>query len=105
MVQYLLTDHKAKPAVLFLGRLYSTNFSTQFSIANTNISLLFLNQHCLFEGYSLMYIIFFTFQINELSKKSKFEDEIRQEQEERKRTEEEKALRKQDFLQKAALFK
>lgn len=47
----------------------------------------------------------FYLQINELSKKSKFEDEIRQEQEERKKSEEEKALRRQDFLQKAALFK
>lgn len=47
----------------------------------------------------------FYLQINELSKKNKFEDEIRQEQEERKRSEEEKSLRRQDFLQKAALFK
>lgn len=45
------------------------------------------------------------FQITELAKKSKFEDEIRQEQEERKRTEEEKAQRRQQFLQKAAIFK
>lgn len=47
----------------------------------------------------------FLFQIVELNKKSKFEDEIRQEQEERRRQEEEKAMRKQDFLQKAAIFK
>lgn len=41
----------------------------------------------------------------ELSKRSKFEDEIRQEQEERKRMEEERAMRRHDFLQKAAVFK
>lgn len=41
----------------------------------------------------------------ELSKRSKFEDEIRQEQEERKRMEEERAMRRQDFLQKASIFK
>ncbi|XP_018577920.1 EF-hand domain-containing protein D2 homolog, partial [Anoplophora glabripennis] len=48
---------------------------------------------------------FFEAKIVELSKKSKFEDEIRQEQEERKRMEEERAMRRQDFLQKAAIFK
>ncbi|KAK9701979.1 EF-hand domain pair [Popillia japonica] len=48
---------------------------------------------------------FFEAKIEELSKKSKFEDEIRQEQEERKRLEEEKAVRRQQFLEKAAVFK
>lgn len=47
---------------------------------------------------------FFEAKIEEVNKKSKFENEIRQEQEERKRMEEEKALRRQEFLQKAALF-
>lgn len=50
-------------------------------------------------------INFLVRQIEELSKKSKFEDEIRQEQEERKRLEEEKAMRRQHFLEKAAVFK
>jgi hypothetical protein len=44
------------------------------------------------------------FQIEELKKTSKFEDEIRQEQEQRKREEEEKAQRRTAFKQKAALF-
>jgi len=44
-------------------------------------------------------------QIIELSKKSKFEEEIRQEQDERKRLEEEKAVRRQQFLEKASIFK
>jgi hypothetical protein len=44
------------------------------------------------------------FQIEELKKTSKFEDEIRQEQEERRREEEHRALRKLAFRQKAALF-
>jgi hypothetical protein len=44
------------------------------------------------------------FQIEELKKTSKFEDEIRQEQEQRKREEEEKAQRRIAFKQKAALF-
>lgn len=48
---------------------------------------------------------FFEAKIEEVNKKSKFESEIREEQEERKRMEEEKALRRQEFLQKAALFK
>ncbi|CAH1109783.1 unnamed protein product [Psylliodes chrysocephalus] len=48
---------------------------------------------------------FFEAKIGELAKKGKFEDEIRQEQEERKRIEEEKAVRKQHFLEKAAIFK
>ncbi|XP_019880448.1 EF-hand domain-containing protein D2 homolog [Aethina tumida] len=48
---------------------------------------------------------FFECKIQELAKKSKFEDEIMQEQEERKRSEEEKAQRRQEFLQKAAIFK
>ncbi|XP_028141916.1 EF-hand domain-containing protein D2 homolog [Diabrotica virgifera virgifera] len=48
---------------------------------------------------------FFEAKIGELAKKSKFEDEIRLEQEERKRLEEEKATRRQQFLEKAAMFK
>jgi hypothetical protein len=44
------------------------------------------------------------FQIEELKKTSKFEDEIRQEQEQRKREEEEKAQRRTAFKQKAAFF-
>lgn len=48
---------------------------------------------------------FFEAKIVELAKKSKFEDEIRSEQEERKRHEEEKAARRQQFLEKAAIFK
>lgn len=44
------------------------------------------------------------FQIEELKKTTKFEDEIRQEQEQRKREEEEKAQRRIAFKQKAALF-
>ncbi|CAH1116272.1 unnamed protein product [Phaedon cochleariae] len=48
---------------------------------------------------------FFEAKIGELTKRSKFEDEIRQEQEDRKRDEEERAMRRQDFLQKAAIFK
>lgn len=48
---------------------------------------------------------FFEAKIVELAKKSKFEDEIRLEQEERKRHEEEKAARRQQFLEKAAIFK
>ncbi|KAF5270645.1 hypothetical protein FQA39_LY01383 [Lamprigera yunnana] len=47
---------------------------------------------------------FFEAKIEELAKKSKFENEIRQEQEERKKMEEEKAIRRQQFLEKAALF-
>lgn len=43
-------------------------------------------------------------QIEQLRKASKFEDEIRMEQEERKREEEEKAARRAQFRQKAALF-
>ncbi|XP_017770446.1 PREDICTED: EF-hand domain-containing protein D2 homolog isoform X2 [Nicrophorus vespilloides] len=48
---------------------------------------------------------FFEAKINELSKKSKFENEIREEQEQRKQMEEEKAIRRQQFLETAALFK
>jgi hypothetical protein len=48
---------------------------------------------------------FFEAKIQELSKMSKFENEIREEQEEKKRMEEEKALRRQQFLEKAAIFK
>lgn len=48
---------------------------------------------------------FFEAKIVEVNKKSKFESEIRQEQEERKRMEEERALRRQEFLEKAAMFK
>lgn len=47
---------------------------------------------------------FFEAKIGELAKKSKFESEIREEQEERKKQEEEKALRRQQFLEKAAIF-
>ncbi|XP_018335252.1 EF-hand domain-containing protein D2 homolog [Agrilus planipennis] len=47
---------------------------------------------------------FFEAKIEEIAKKSKFESEIIQEQEERKRLEIEKANRKQEFLQKAAIF-
>jgi len=43
-------------------------------------------------------------QIEQLRKSSKFEDEIRMEQEERKREEEEKAARREQFRQKAAIF-
>ncbi|KAF5291429.1 hypothetical protein FQR65_LT01740 [Abscondita terminalis] len=48
---------------------------------------------------------FFEAKIEELSKKSKFENEIRQEQDERKKMEEERAIRRQQFLEKAAFFK
>ncbi|KAJ3617458.1 hypothetical protein MTP99_007172 [Tenebrio molitor] len=48
---------------------------------------------------------FFEAKIQELSKMSKFENEIREEQEEKKRMEEEKALRRQQFREKAAIFK
>lgn len=44
-------------------------------------------------------------QINELTKRSKFEEEIRQEQDDRKRMEEEKTIRRQQFLEKASIFK
>lgn len=44
------------------------------------------------------------FQIEELRKGSKFEDEIRQEQEERKKEEQEKMQRRLAFREKAALF-
>lgn len=47
---------------------------------------------------------FFFLQIEQLRKSSKFEDEIRMEQEERKRQEEEKAVRRAQFREKAALF-
>ncbi|CAH1982329.1 unnamed protein product [Acanthoscelides obtectus] len=48
---------------------------------------------------------FFEAKINDLAKKSKFEEELRQEQEERRREEEERAVRKRQFLEKAAVFK
>ncbi|XP_044253252.1 EF-hand domain-containing protein D2 homolog [Tribolium madens] len=48
---------------------------------------------------------FFEAKIQELAKRSKFESEILEEQEERKRAEEERILRRQQFLQKAAIFK
>ncbi|XP_044759066.1 EF-hand domain-containing protein D2 homolog [Coccinella septempunctata] len=48
---------------------------------------------------------FFEAKIEEQKKLSKFESEIREEQEERKRLEDEKALRRQQFLEKAAMFK
>ncbi|KAK1129946.1 hypothetical protein K0M31_019640 [Melipona bicolor] len=47
---------------------------------------------------------FFEAKIEQLRKSSKFENEIRMEQEERKREEEEKATRRAQFRQKAALF-
>lgn len=43
-------------------------------------------------------------QIEQLRKSSKFEDEIRMEQEERKREEAEKAARRAQFREKAAIF-
>ncbi|XP_045476397.1 EF-hand domain-containing protein D2 homolog [Harmonia axyridis] len=48
---------------------------------------------------------FFEAKIEEQKKLSKFENEIREEQEERKRLEDEKAIRRQQFLEKAAVFK
>ncbi|KAL1488934.1 hypothetical protein ABEB36_014720 [Hypothenemus hampei] len=48
---------------------------------------------------------FFEAKINELSKLSKFEEEIRQEQDDRKKLEEEKLMRRQQFLEKASIFK
>lgn len=48
---------------------------------------------------------FFEAKIEEQKKSSKFENEIREEQEERKRLEDEKAIRRQQFLEKAAVFK
>lgn len=47
---------------------------------------------------------FFEAKIRELTKGSKFQDEIREEQEERKREEEKKAKRQIAFREKAALF-
>ncbi|KAK0079901.1 hypothetical protein PV325_000648, partial [Microctonus aethiopoides] len=47
---------------------------------------------------------FFEAKIDQLRKSSKFEDEIRMEQEERKREEEEKAARRAQFREKAAIF-
>lgn len=47
---------------------------------------------------------FFEAKIEELSKSNKFHDEIIQEQEAKKREAEEKALRRQQFKEKAALF-
>ncbi|XP_051176435.1 EF-hand domain-containing protein D2 homolog [Leptopilina boulardi] len=47
---------------------------------------------------------FFEAKIEQLRKSSKFEDEIRMEQEERKRQDEEKAVRRAQFREKAALF-
>lgn len=49
-------------------------------------------------------IVIFVFKIEELQKRSKFADEIRQEQEERRIQEEEKAQRRIAFKEKAALF-
>lgn len=48
---------------------------------------------------------FFQAKINEQSKRSKFESEIREEQEERKRMEEDQAIRRQQFREKVNLFK
>ncbi|KAL2726225.1 EF-hand domain-containing protein D2 [Vespula maculifrons] len=47
---------------------------------------------------------FFEAKIEQLRKSSKFEDEIRMEQEERKREEAEKAARRAQFREKAAIF-
>ncbi|XP_022908780.1 EF-hand domain-containing protein D2 homolog [Onthophagus taurus] len=47
---------------------------------------------------------FFEAKIEDLKKLSKFEEEIRQEQEDRKRGEEEKAVRRQEFLERMAIF-
>lgn len=44
------------------------------------------------------------FQIQQLNRSNKFEDEIRQEQEERKKAEEERQQRKLAFKEKAAIF-
>lgn len=44
------------------------------------------------------------FQIQELQRSNKFEDEIRQEQEERRKEEEEKTQRRMAFKEKAAVF-
>ena len=46
----------------------------------------------------------FLFQIAAIRKTSKFEDEIREEQEEKKREAEEKNRRQQSFKERAALF-
>lgn len=47
---------------------------------------------------------FFEAKIEELAKKNKFHDEIIQEQEEKRREAEEKALRRQRFKEKSAIF-
>lgn len=47
---------------------------------------------------------FFEAKIEELSKSNKFHDEIIQEQEEKKREAEEKAIRRQQFKERAAIF-
>ncbi|KAJ6618906.1 EF-hand domain-containing protein D2 like, partial [Pseudolycoriella hygida] len=47
---------------------------------------------------------FFEAKIEQQAKSNKFLDEIRQEQEERRRAEEEKAIRRQQFLERAAHF-
>lgn len=47
---------------------------------------------------------FFEAKIEELAKTNKFHDEIVQEQEEKRREAEEKAMRKQKFKEKTALF-
>ena len=52
--------------------------------------------------YSYKIIIFV--QIAEVGKKSRFEDELREEQEAKKREEEEKAKRQQAFRERAKLF-
>ena len=48
--------------------------------------------------------IYFNFQIAAIRKTSKFEDEIREEQENRKREEDEKKQRQQSFKERAAMF-
>ena len=47
---------------------------------------------------------FLYFQIAAIRKTSKFEDEIREEQENRKREEDEKKQRQQSFKERAAMF-
>ena len=50
------------------------------------------------------YGIIFSLQITAIRKTSKFEDEIREEQEEKRRELEEKKERQQSFKERAALF-
>ena len=52
----------------------------------------------------MMQIYFYILQVAAIRKTSKFEDEIREEQEEKKREAEEKHKRQQSFKERAALF-